>query len=194
MSPARPERPSAVAPTVPDDPHDAELIELARALLDGNRYLVLATIDAAGYPWTSPVYFSHVEYGRLLWMSHADAQHSVNLVAAPRVSVVVFDSQVEVGRASALYATADAYQVRPSAVAEALAHYPGEGRGARRIDHDELVAPSPFRLYEATMRDVWLLCPRAGSPCVRHGLDHDHRVPVWPPSQTRPSSGSTVSP
>ncbi len=35
---------------------------IVRDIIEASRYLVLATADAAGRPWSSPVYFAHVGY------------------------------------------------------------------------------------------------------------------------------------
>ena len=34
--------------------------QTARDIIEASRYLVLATADAAGRPWSSPVYFAHI--------------------------------------------------------------------------------------------------------------------------------------
>ncbi len=36
--------------------------QTVRDIIEANCYLVLATADAAGRPWSSPVYFAHVGY------------------------------------------------------------------------------------------------------------------------------------
>ena len=47
-----------------------------RAIIDANLYLVLATADGTGRPWSSPVYFAHDAYTEFLWVSALDAAHS----------------------------------------------------------------------------------------------------------------------
>jgi uncharacterized protein YhbP (UPF0306 family) len=79
----------------------------ARALLDANAYLTLASADAAGTPWASPVYFAYdAAARRLLWVSRPNTRHSRNIAERPEVSAVVFDSTVAVGEAEALYVCA----------------------------------------------------------------------------------------
>ena len=46
--------------------------EQARALIDANQYLTLATADAEGNPWASPVWFAHESYTSFLWVSHPE--------------------------------------------------------------------------------------------------------------------------
>jgi Pyridoxamine 5'-phosphate oxidase len=80
----------------------------ARAIVDANAYLTLATADAAGTPWASPVWFAHDGYVRFVWVSRPDARHSQNVAARPEVGIVVFDSTVPVGGAQAVYVEATA--------------------------------------------------------------------------------------
>ena len=35
--------------------------QTVRDIIEASRYLVLATADAAGRPWSSPVYFAHID-------------------------------------------------------------------------------------------------------------------------------------
>ena len=41
---------------------DKTAAQTVRDIIEASRYLVLATADAAGRPWSSPVYFAHVGY------------------------------------------------------------------------------------------------------------------------------------
>ena len=70
---------------------------MARAIIDGNRYMVLGTADEGGRPWVSPVYYALSGYSQLYWVSSPEARHSRNLAAHPDLSIVVFDSQAPVG-------------------------------------------------------------------------------------------------
>ena len=36
--------------------------EAARAIVDANSYMTLATVDTDGAPWASPVWFAHEQY------------------------------------------------------------------------------------------------------------------------------------
>jgi nitroimidazol reductase NimA-like FMN-containing flavoprotein (pyridoxamine 5'-phosphate oxidase superfamily) len=42
-----------------------DLGEVARAIIDGNRYMVLGTADGGGRPWVSPVYYAPSGYSDL---------------------------------------------------------------------------------------------------------------------------------
>jgi hypothetical protein len=159
----------------PDD-----LAAHARALLDANRYLTLGTADADGRPWTSPVYFTAPSLREFLWVSAADARHSRHLTGRPQVSIVVFDSTVAPYHGRALYAVGEARELSGADLERALDTYPRpDGGGATAVAPDEVTAPAPYRLYQATASDLWVLCPREPrQPCPLHGRAEDHRTPV----------------
>ncbi|HWM22686.1 MAG TPA: pyridoxamine 5'-phosphate oxidase family protein, partial [Ilumatobacteraceae bacterium] len=62
-----------------------ELTAQARAILDANRYMTLATADESGVPWASPVWFASADYRAFFWVSAPGARHSRNLAARPQV-------------------------------------------------------------------------------------------------------------
>jgi pyridoxine/pyridoxamine 5'-phosphate oxidase len=80
----------------------------ARRIVDSNVYMTLATADADGRPWGSPVWFAHDDYRRFLWVSKPEARHSRNLAVRPQAAVVIFDSTVAEGAAEAVYLEVDA--------------------------------------------------------------------------------------
>src|SRR5947207_13807830 len=90
--------------------------QTARDIIGASRYLVLATADEAGRPWSSPVYFAHIGLAEFFWVSSPDVTHSRNIAVRPEVGIVVFDSHVAIGAGQGVYR---------SAVAELLA---GGGR------------------------------------------------------------------
>ena len=80
-----------------------ELADVARSVIDANRYMALGTADGAGNPWVSPVWFASEDYRNFHWVSSPDAKHSRNLAAHPEVAIAIFDSSVPVGGAQAVY-------------------------------------------------------------------------------------------
>jgi nitroimidazol reductase NimA-like FMN-containing flavoprotein (pyridoxamine 5'-phosphate oxidase superfamily) len=85
---------------------------MARGIIESNRYLVLGTADAAGVPWVTPVWFAQSDHRRFIWVSSPERRHSRNVRARPEVSIVIFDSQVAVGGARAVYMSARAEDCR----------------------------------------------------------------------------------
>src|SRR5262245_24713641 len=92
---------------MPDD----ELRDMARRVLEGNRYMVLGTVEDDGSPRLSPVYFTPARYRDLYWVSSPDARHSQNVRARPEVQIVVFDSSSLPNRSEAVYVAATAREV-----------------------------------------------------------------------------------
>ena len=54
-----------------------------RHLLASIRYMTLATVDADGRPWASPVWFAAPTPSELFWVSSPDARHSQQHRPAP---------------------------------------------------------------------------------------------------------------
>jgi hypothetical protein len=153
----------------------------ARAVVDGNIYMVLGTLDPDGEPRLSPVYFTHVGYADFYWVSSPDSHHSANLARHPSVNLVIFDSSAPVGDGQCLYVHAGAAIV-PDAdlAAHSRAAFSGDLRGATAFTAEDLSGDSPLRLYraEATSYDVHV---RGRDPV--HGTGVDRRVPADPRDQ-----------
>lgn len=144
----------------------------AADLIEASRYLVLATADATGRPWSSPLYFAHIGGTEFFWVSSPAAAHSRNIVVRPEVGIVVFDSQAAIGTGQGVYM---------SAAAELVEDDTGTARGIeafsrRSVAHGGLewtsedVRPEAgLRLYRAVADTHWMLA-KDGQP--------DHRVPV----------------
>lgn len=157
---------------------DDELAEMARRVIDGNRYLVLGTVESDGRPRLSPVYYTAARYRDFYWVSSPDAQHSRNVRARPDVQIVVFDSSSLPGTSEAVYLGATARELSagelPDVVHEA---FDPETRGGRAFTVDELSGDGDLRLYVATATsyDVHV---RGGHPT--HGTGIDRRVATDP--------------
>jgi hypothetical protein len=79
------------APGLPGVPaHPAEPGARARALLEAQGVMTVATADADGRPSVAPVVFAHDEDFNLYWVSSKAAQHSDNIRRRPEVQIVVF--------------------------------------------------------------------------------------------------------
>jgi uncharacterized protein YhbP (UPF0306 family) len=143
-----------------------DLAAMARTIIDANQYMTLATADAQGQPWASPVFYATADYAEFYWISAPETTHSKNLAQRPQVSIVIFDSTAPEGTGQAVYLSATAEQVHDDDLDRALAVYPGP-------------TPDPYRLYRATAYEHSVLCPRGDSgACLQHGVLVDHRVQV----------------
>jgi nitroimidazol reductase NimA-like FMN-containing flavoprotein (pyridoxamine 5'-phosphate oxidase superfamily) len=134
---------------------DAELQAMVRAVVDGNRYMVLGTYGLDGLPRVSPVYFTHDRYHAFYWVSSPTAQHSRNVGVHPDVAIVVFDSSVVPGSTQAVYVQGVAELIPDAALEEHCAvAFRNVGEGARPFRAEELSGSAPLRLYRATAPDI----------------------------------------
>jgi nitroimidazol reductase NimA-like FMN-containing flavoprotein (pyridoxamine 5'-phosphate oxidase superfamily) len=133
-----------------------------------NRYMTLATADASGRPWASPVWFATEDQEQLFWASDPQTRHSRNIAARPEVAIVVFDSQVDPGQAAAVYLEAVAEELDGDELDRGIEVYSRRSveQGLAAWSREDVVAPARFRLYRATVTDRSILGP------------HDERLPV----------------
>ncbi|WP_329339740.1 pyridoxamine 5'-phosphate oxidase family protein [Streptomyces sp. NBC_00663] len=145
--------------------------EAGRGIVDGVRYLVLATADADGRPWSTPVYFAHEGYREFFWVSSPEVTHSRNIAVRPEVGIVVFDSSAAIGTGQGVYLSAVAGVVEEGDTARGLDVFSRRsvGHGGRVWTVDDVRGDSGMRLYRAVADTHWMLA-KDGTP--------DHRVPV----------------
>jgi nitroimidazol reductase NimA-like FMN-containing flavoprotein (pyridoxamine 5'-phosphate oxidase superfamily) len=157
--------------------HDVGAI--ARAVLDANLYMTLATADATGRPWASPVYYAAADYAEFFWVSSPDAVHSRNIATRPEVSIVVFDSRVQPGQGQAVYISGVAAELTGADLERGIQIFTGrsEEHAKREWTVDHVSPPAFHRLYRAAASERWILDP--GDHPI-HGKTGDHRTPVSP--------------
>jgi len=150
------------------DPADA-----ARSLLEMNRYAVLATVDAQGDPWATPVWFAHRGLDVLLWVSSPGTRHSQALAAVPRLAVTVFDASVEPGHGSAFYGRGRAGECPTQDLEDHLAAYSKSAvaQGLRAWAVEDVSGGARHRLYVAELDELSVLLDEEGP---------ERRVPIVP--------------
>jgi len=159
---------------------ERDLSAMARGIIDANYFMTLATADAEGRPWASPVYFSPADYRQFFWISEPGARHSRNIAGRPEVSIVIFDSQVLPGGGRAVYMDAEAVELTDDPEFERSvelfnARFPDpKAPNLRHFPAESMRPPAAHRLYRATATGHFVLDP-AGHPDRSAG---DHRAPV----------------
>ena len=136
--------------------------DMAKGIIESNRFMVLGTADGAGVPWVTPVWYAQSDYRRFVWVSSPDRRHSRNVTARPEVSIVIFDSQVAVGSAAAVYMSASAEELSGAELERDVAFFDSatQAQGLTgRWGLEDMVAPAPYRLYRATVEQHWVLDP-----------------------------------
>jgi Pyridoxamine 5'-phosphate oxidase len=145
--------------------------QTVRDIVEASRYLVLATADAAGRPWSSPVYFAHIGFTEFFWVSSPEVTHSRNIAVRPEVGIVVFDSHVAIGAGQGVYMSAVAKLLEGGEIARGIEAFSGRSvaHGGREWASRDVRAGAGVRLYRATADSHWILA-KDGQP--------DHRIPV----------------
>jgi uncharacterized protein YhbP (UPF0306 family) len=131
--------------------------DTARRIIDANRYLTLATADGTGRPWASPVYYTPDGAADFYWVSRPDSRHSRNIAERPEIAVVIYDSQVPIGDAEAVYFTAHAEQVAEPDLARCAEIFRSRLPEVASFVADRLRAPNPLRLFRARAVDASVL-------------------------------------
>jgi hypothetical protein len=141
-------------------------------LLEASRYLVLATADATGRPWSSPVYFAHIGFTEFFWVSSPKVTHSRNIAVRPEVGIAVFDSQAAIGTGQGVYMSAVAGLVEgdgPTARGLEVFSRRSVAHGGREWTSQDVGPGAGLRLYRAAADSHWILA-KDGTP--------DHRIRV----------------
>ncbi|MFI6655837.1 pyridoxamine 5'-phosphate oxidase family protein [Streptomyces sp. NPDC050523] len=146
--------------------------EIVRGIVDAGLYMVLATADGDGRPWSSPVYFAHVDCREFVWVSSPDVRHSRNIAVRAEVGIAVFDSSAAIGTGQGAYMSAVAEAVEEADAAErALEVFSRRSltHGGRAWTLDDVRGDSGMRLYRAVAVEHSILA-KDGRP--------DHRIAV----------------
>jgi len=139
----------------------------ARAIIDDGVFMTLATADADGVPWASPVWFAADGYSELVWVSDPKARHSRNIAVRPEIAIVIFDSRQTPGDGLAVYMEARAEQSGTEGLDVFNAR--GAAQGLSAWGPEKVTEPARHRLYRAVVSQHWVLRD-----------DIDERVPVSP--------------
>lgn len=147
--------------------------DIVRGIADANLYMVLATADADGRPWSSPVYFAHDGCREFFWVSSPQTRHSHNIAVRPEVGLSVFDSSVPIGTGQGVYMAAVAGAVVGPDAERAIEVFSRRSlrHGGRVWALDDVQGDSGMRLYRAVADDHSILA-KDGRP--------DHRIPADP--------------
>jgi nitroimidazol reductase NimA-like FMN-containing flavoprotein (pyridoxamine 5'-phosphate oxidase superfamily) len=154
-----------------------ELSDLARRVIDANKYMALGTADEKGHPWVSPVWFASEDYRQFHWVSSPEAKHSQNLSARPEVAIAVYDSSGTPGTVDAVYMSGRAEELTGEELERGIDLFDRISR--RDIDRartmSDVQPPSLFRLYRATAEEHFVLI-RGRDPKRGTGVDRREQL------------------
>jgi len=131
---------------------------VATAIVDASRYMTLATADEGGTPWATPVWFAHVGYRELFWVSAHDAGHSASIRVRPEVGIVLFDTGALPGTGQGVYLAARAAEVAERELDRGIDvfSHTSVAQGMRAWTRADVVAPARRRLYRAVVLEAFL--------------------------------------
>ncbi|MDE9364794.1 pyridoxamine 5'-phosphate oxidase family protein [Luteipulveratus sp. YIM 133132] len=131
----------------------------ARQILASTSYVVLATADADGSPWATPVWFAAEGLDRLFWVSWPGSRHSLLVEQRPQIALTVFDSTVVPNNGAAFYATARAQQCPDDQLDHGLEvlNRRSLAQNLGGFTRERLTAAARLRLYVAEISDAWVL-------------------------------------
>ena len=143
----------------------------ARTILDETCYAVLATADADGTPWATPVWFAHDGLDRFYWLSWPRSRHSQLIEQRPEVALTVFDTSAVPNEGTAFYAAARARQCPDEQLDAGLEilNRRSQAQGIGQFTRERITGTSRLRLYVAVISEAWVLDQDA---------DVDQRAPV----------------
>ena len=143
----------------------------ARTILDETCYVVLATADADGAPWVTPVWFASDNLDRLYWLSWPGSRHSQLIEQRPDIALTVFDSNAVPNEGTAFYATARAGECPDARLEDGLRvlNRRSLAQGIGEVTRERVTGASRLRLYVAEIAEAWVLDQDA---------DVDQRAPV----------------
>jgi nitroimidazol reductase NimA-like FMN-containing flavoprotein (pyridoxamine 5'-phosphate oxidase superfamily) len=147
---------------------------VAQQIIDANLYMVLATADAGGRPWATPVYFANSGYAEFFWVSSPERKHSLNIAARPQVGIVVFDSSVPIGSGQGVYMEAVAEEVADAELERGIEVFSRRSlaTGGEAWTTDDVSGAAGLRLYRATASEHSILA-KDGTPDHRIAADVD---------------------
>jgi uncharacterized protein YhbP (UPF0306 family) len=143
----------------------------AWTVLNDTTYAVLATADADGTPWATPVWFAHDHLDRLYWLSWPESRHSQLIEQRSEIALTVFDTTAAPNEGTGFYATAQAHQCPDGHVDAALSVLNRRllTQGLSELTRENVTGQSRLRPYVAEIDEAWVLDQDAGV---------DRRAPV----------------
>ena len=128
-------------------------------IVESNQYMTLATADADGLPWASPVWYASSEGAEFVWVSDPAARHSRNLAVRPRLAIAIFDSHQAPGTGRGIYIAAHAELVADEHLDRAIKIFSDKSvaNGDEPWTRSDILPPSRLRLYRAVADERFIL-------------------------------------
>ena len=128
-------------------------------IIGATQYMVLATSDATGLPWATPVWFASADGRDFYWVSDPEARHSKNLAVRPQVAITIFDSTQPPGTGEGAYLFAVGGEVPSAEIDAGIETYSAASRraGLAEWSRADVEPPARLRLFRATAHERFVL-------------------------------------
>ncbi len=97
--------------------------EKARAVIERNKYMTIATSSNDGKPWVAPVFYAYDGQFNFYFVSATDSMHVENIKQNPQVALEIFDSRQPIGSVDQVQITGVAKVVEKAKVNEVVELY-----------------------------------------------------------------------
>lgn len=140
-------------------------------IVEASQYMTLATADADGLPWASPVWYAANRGDEFVWVSDPAARHSRNLAVRPQLAIAIFDSHQVPGTGRGVYIAAHGEPVADEQLDRAIKIFSDKSvaGGGEPWTRSDMLPPSRLRLYRAVANERFVLA-----------TGKDVRIPVPP--------------
>lgn len=134
------------------------LTQKAKQVISDIIYMTVATADADGEPWNSPVYSAYDEEYNFYWVSWAENQHSKNISSNGKAFVVIYDSTVPESTGFGVYMKGSAVQLTKKDLPEMLKALTllARRKNTEQKKPTDFLALLPRRVYKFVPEQIWV--------------------------------------
>lgn len=143
--------------------------ELAKSIIDLNKYMTLATSDACGVPWAAPVCYKRDPLNNFYFASNPKSRHILNTKNNKMVAFAIFDSTIPEGKGVGVQGRGTIKKLGAFELLRVVQYYISPFLAA---DPALFKGKSFYRLYKLTPHELWV----TDDDCAV-----DRRVPVLIP-------------
>jgi len=135
---------------------DKQLVQKAKEIIEKIIYITLATTDADGNPWSTPVFAAFDQYYNFYWRSGIDAIHSQNIIANRKVFISIYDSTSPWGTGEGIFMQAKSeHLLNKNEINQSLLLL--EKRAGKSFGSaNEFMDNYPRRVYKAIPEKIWI--------------------------------------
>lgn len=131
--------------------------EIANYIIRNNNLMTVATANAEGKPWVSPLSYTVDDNQNLYWVSHKDALHSENIRNRPEIAIVIVGINPQDKR-DGVYLDATASELTNTTEVPAIIALINnrEKDSKYTIESvEDVTGNSAWRIYKATPHSAW---------------------------------------